>query len=233
MKILPTEFKQPIWPDRSRDTGVTRRENAVANEDAIVSRVADIIDNAAESLFEALRYCYMIADEDFYNITVKDIFRVGLVDITAPDCFRNLGLELDRSKIGEMGDGNFREVMDIIRYCFAVRLPFARREAPESDIKDSQVKQIYDTLEDYGFANPEGIVVESFKSTSWLAKTKKPEPAFDTEWFRSWIYTYGHDLAAINNRNMFMLGCADALFPLYYSSLKERLVLEFRKYGTV
>ena len=72
----------------------------------------------------------------------------------------------------------------------------------------------------------------SFKSSAWLAKTKKPEPQYDTEWFRSWVYTYGHELAAINNRNMFLLGCADALFPLYYSSLKERLVNELNGYGT-
>ncbi len=205
----------------------------MADEDAIVQKIADIIDNASESLFEAIRYCYMIADEDFYNISVKDIFKIGLVDITNPDCFRHLGLELDPAKIGEMGENKFREVLEIIRYCFAVRLPFAKRDAPESDIRESQIKQVYDVLADYGFSNPDGIVVESYKSTSWLAKTKKPEPQFDTEWFRSWIYTYGHDLAAINNRNMFVLGCADALFPLYYSSLKERLVREFNKYGTV
>ena len=124
-------------------------------------------------------------------------------------------------------------MLDIIRYSFAIRVPFARRESPDSYIRDTQIKQIYDILEEYGFANPDGIVVESFKSVSWLAKTKKPEPAFDTEWFRSWIYTYGREIAAINNRNMFLLGCADALFPLYYSALKERLVAEFNKYGTI
>ena len=201
--------------------------------DEIVQRFVDIIDGAAESLFEALKYCYMISDDDFYNINVKDIFRVGLGDITNPGVFRNLGLELDKSKIGEMADEKFGEVLEIIRFCFALRLPFMRRESPDTYIKENQVKQMYDTLEEYGFANPDGIVVESFKSTSWLAKTKKPEPNFDTEWFRSWIYTYGHELAAINNRNMFILGCVDALFPLYYSSLKERVVKEFNKHGSI
>lgn len=201
--------------------------------DEIPQRFADIIDNAAESLFNALCCCYAVADEDFYNITVKDIFRVGLGDITNPDCFSNLGIPMEKEKLGEMGDEPFREVLDIIRYCFAIRIPFARREAPDSYLKDNQVRQIYDILEEYGFANPDGIVVESFKSMTWLAKTKKTEPQFDTEWFRSWIYTFGHDLAAINNRNMFLLGCADALFPLYYSSLKERLVAEFNKYGSI
>ncbi|MBR5090945.1 MAG: hypothetical protein IK093_16075 [Ruminiclostridium sp.] len=199
--------------------------------DEIAQRLADIIDNAAESLFNALQCCYLIADENFYNVNVKDVFRIGLSNLTDPDCFRNLGFDLEKDKLGELGSEKFKEVLEIIRYCFATRIPFARRDAPECNIKDNQIRQMYDILEEYGFANPDGIVVESFKSVSWLARTKKPEPQFDTEWFRSWIYTYGHETAAINNRNMFLLGCADALFPLYYSALKERLVEEFNKYG--
>lgn len=201
--------------------------------DEIAQRFADIIDSASESLFAALQCCYFIADEDFYNVNVKDIFRVGLSNITNPNCFRNMGFEPSKERLGELGGEKFREVLDIIRYCFAIRIPFAKRDAPDSYIKEPQIKQMYDILEEYGFANPDGIVAESLKSVSWLAKTKKPEPAFDTEWFRSWIYTFGRDIAAINNRNMFLLGCADALFPLYYSALKERLVEEFNKYGSI
>ncbi len=200
----------------------------MANEE-IVRALADKIDGAAESLFNAVRYCYLVAESDFYNINVKDIFRVGLNSITNPDCFKNLGLNLDDNKIGEMGTDHFREVLDILRYAFAIRLPFIRKYAVDTTLKDIHIKMIYDTLESYGFQNPDGIVEESFKSMSWLVKTKKSEPAFDTEWFRRWIYTYGHELAAINNRNMFILGCVEALFPLYYASLQEQLVLEMNK----
>lgn len=200
----------------------------MANEE-IVRVLADKIDAAAESLFNAVRYCYLVAENDFYNINVKDIFRVGLNSITNPDCFKNLGLDLQDSRIGEMGTEHFREVLDILRYTFAIRLPFIRKYAVDTTLKDVHVKMIYDTLEGYGFQNPDGIVEESFKSMSWLVKTKKTEPPFDTEWFRRWIYTYGHELAAINNRNMFILGCVEALFPLYYASLQEQLVLEMNK----
>lgn len=200
----------------------------MANEE-IVRVIADKIDAAAESLFNAVRYCYLVAESDFYNINVKDIFRIGLNSITDPDCFKNLGLDLDNGKIGEMGTEHFREVLDILRYAFAIRLPFIRKYAVDTTLKDVHVKMIYDTLESYGFQNPDGIVEESFKSMSWLVKTKKTEPPFDTEWFRRWIYTYGHELAAINNRNMFILGCVEALFPLYYASLQEQLVLEMNK----
>ncbi len=192
--------------------------------DESLNNIADIIDLASESLFNAIRYCYFVADGDFYNINVKDVFKIGLNSITKPECFKNLGIEIDESKMGEMGTPHFREILDIIRYSFAIRLPFIKRYAEKTTLKDAQVKQIYDILESYGFHNPDGIVEESFKSMAWLVKTKKNEPAFETEWFRRWIYTYGHDLAAINNRNMFVLGCVEALFPLYYASLQELLV---------
>ncbi|MCR4780571.1 MAG: hypothetical protein K5876_05685 [Ruminiclostridium sp.] len=194
------------------------------NDDDIVQRIADVTDGAAESLFLALKYCYLVGEEDFYNINVKDIFRIGLSDITDPDRFRCLGLSLERGNIGEMAGESFARVQEIIRYSFAVRLPFARREAADSILKESQIKLAYEVLEEYGFSNPEGIVALTFKAAAWLAKTKKPEPQYDTEWFRSWVYTYGVELSAINNRNMLLLGCSDALFPLYYSALKEKLV---------
>ncbi len=197
--------------------------------DNSIRKIADIIDLTSQSLFNAVRYCYFAADGDFYNINVKDIFKIGLNNITKPDCFKNLGLNMDEKKIGEMGTEHFREVLSIIRYCFAIRLPFIKRYAESSTLRDGHIKQIYDILEKYGFHNPDGIVEESFKSMAWLVKTKKNEPAFETEWFRRWIYTYGHDLSAINNKNMFILGCVEALFPLYYASLQELVVKEMNK----
>ena len=128
-----------------------------------------------------------------------------------------------------MGTEHYREILSILRYCFAIRLPFIRKYAENSTLKEGHIKLIYDILENYGFLNPDGIVEDSFKSMAWMVRTKKTEPAFDTEWFRRWIYTYGHELAAINNRNMFVLGCVEALFPLYYASLQELLINEMNK----
>ncbi len=201
------------------------------NDEDIEQKLVDIVDSASESLFLALKYCYLVADEDFYNINIKDLFKIGLRDITDTECFRNLGLSLERGNIGEMAGDTFAEVQEIIRYSFAVRLPFARRDADRSTVKDGQIRAVYEMLGEYGFSNPDNIVSLSYKSAAWLARTKKAEPQYDTEWFRTWVYTYGHELAAINNRNMFLLGCADALFPLYYSSLRERLIDELNRDG--
>lgn len=197
--------------------------------DEVLQKIAEEIDSASRSLFNAIRYCYQVADADFYNINVKDIFKIGLNKITDYDCFQNLGLTLDETSLGEMSDERFQEVLSVIRYSFAVRLPFMRRYAESTTIKDSQLKQIYDALEGFGFANPDGIVEDSYKSMLWLVRTKKNEPAFETEWYRRWIYTYGHDLAAINNKNMLMLGCVEALFPLYYASLQDLIVAQMNE----
>ncbi|MCM1334079.1 MAG: hypothetical protein NC084_08105 [Bacteroides sp.] len=197
--------------------------------DEMLQRIAEEIDSASRSLFNAIRYCYQIGDEDFYNINVKDVFKIGLNKITDYDCFKNLGLTLEEDSLGEMGGEGFSEVLSVIRYSFAVRLPFMRRYAEATTIKDNQLKQIYDTLEGFGFANPDGIVEDSYKSMVWLVRTKKNEPAFETEWYRRWIYTYGHDLAAINNKNMLMLGCVEALFPLYYASLQDLVVAQMNE----
>ncbi len=197
--------------------------------DEAMQKIAEEIDFASRSLFNAIRYCYQIADADFYNVNVKDIFKIGLNRITDYNCFKNLGIVIEDRSLGEMAGEQFQEVQKVIRYSFAVRLPFLRRYAENTTIKDGQLKQIYDQLEAIGFANPDGIVEDSYKSMMWLVRTKKNEPAFDTEWFRRWIYTYGHDLAAINNKNMMLLGCVEALFPLYYAALQDLLVAQMNE----
>lgn len=185
--------------------------------------LAQLVDNACVSLFNAVKYIYSISDKDFYNVNVKDIFKIGLNDIAKSDSFANLGLRIDDRQLGEVGGADFAEVLSVLRYSFAVRLPFLRRLAPDCPLKDGHLRDAFNMIAEFGFANPDGIVELDFKTAMWLVKTRKPEPSYDTDWFRRWIYTYGKELATINNRNMFMLGCVDALFPLYYAALQDKL----------
>lgn len=186
--------------------------------------LAQLVDNACVSLFSAVKYIYSISDKDFYNVNVKDIFKVGLNDITRTDSFANLGLRFDERRIGEMSSPDFAEVLGVLRYSFAVRLPFIRRMMQDCPLKDGHFRDAFNMIAEFGFANPDGIVELDFKTAMWMVKSRKPEPNYDTDWFKRWIYTYGKELSAINNRNMFMLGCVDALFPLYYAALQEKLV---------
>ena len=47
----------------------------LANED-ILQEIVEIIDDTSASLFNAVRYCYLITESEFYNINVKDIFKI-------------------------------------------------------------------------------------------------------------------------------------------------------------
>ena len=185
--------------------------------------VAEAVDKTSRSMFNAIKYIYIVSDEDFYNQNVKDIMKIGLNDIMNPDCYANLGIPYDKSKLGELESEKFAEVVDIFRYTFAVRIPFMRNVMKKFPLKDSQIKQLYNIISEYGISNPESIVEYDLKGMMNLAKHKKEEPVFDGSWFRRWVYTYGRELSAINNRNLFTLGSTDAMFPLFYSALQDKI----------
>ena len=41
--------------------------------------ISETVAKAGVSLFNAVKYIYMIADKDFYNINIKDIFKICLL----------------------------------------------------------------------------------------------------------------------------------------------------------
>lgn len=186
--------------------------------------LAGEINLAVKSLYNALKYIYLISDEDFYNISVRDLFKVALNDVSNPDSISNLGLRLVPEKIGEMSEGGFEIVERIIRYSFAVRIPFLRKDLDKLQLTNGDMKSLYTLVGESGIENPDGLIELDFKTAYKLSKSRDEEPFFDAEWFKRWVYAYSRDLGAINNRNLFLLGCVDALFPLYYSTLFERLV---------
>lgn len=188
-----------------------------------ITAAAECIDKASVSLITAIKYVYLISDSDFYNVNVKDIFKVTLSDITRPDILDNLGLRLEPDKLGDLAGEGFASVAALLRYAFAVRLPFLKRILPKGSVSDRDIKAIYAAVGAIGMENTDGLIELELKSAFKLAKSRSSEPYFDSGWFRRWVYSTENSLAAINNRNMFTLGCIDALFPLYYSALTETL----------
>ncbi|MCL2636736.1 MAG: hypothetical protein FWD48_00045 [Oscillospiraceae bacterium] len=185
--------------------------------------LTEIIENTAQSLFNTMKYIYVISESDFYNINCKDIFKVALSDVTNPDILDNLGILINDSKIGEMASDEFKRVKSMIHYMFILRLPFLRRSMEFCPLKETHIKDLYALAVKRGAENYGEIIEEDLKTMLKIARNRQPEPAFDGEWFRRWIYTRGKELSIINNRNMFLLGCMDAMFPLYYSALTEKL----------
>ena len=189
--------------------------------------MASVVNAASESIYEAMKYIYSVAYEDFYDINVKDIFKIALSNITDPGVLNNLGYKIYPERIGDLRNSEFAVVKKIIAYSFAVRLPFIKRYLPSKSVifADNEIRDLFQAICDSGAQNVDGIVPMDFRANMRTAKLRDiEEPVFDTEWFKTWVYTYGKEFSVINNKNMFFLGCTDALFPLYWSAVTDRLL---------
>ncbi len=194
------------------------------SERTAYTMISDTVVKAGVSLFNAVKYVYMIADKDFYNISVKDIFKITLKNITDTAALYNTGIKLDKERCREMSSPEYERVLSLMVYSFAVRLPMLKDvKTPSGSLTDKQIKTIYDMAISKGAGNFENVITDDFEEIRRMVKLGRAVPAYDAEWYKSYIYGYVPALAAVNNRNMFLLGCCDILFTLFYGALEEQL----------
>lgn len=195
------------------------------SERTAVTTISETVVKAGVSLFNAMKYIYTISDKDFYNISIKDIFRIALNDITDTASLYNTGITLDKEHTAAMNTPEYERILSLMVYSFAVRLPVLRNVKTTGGVlNDKQIKAIYDLVISKGASNFENIIPDDFEDIRRLVKAGKPVPTYDAEWYKSYIYTYVPGLAAVTNRNIFLLGSADILFTLFYSCLEEELI---------
>ncbi|MCI7691485.1 MAG: hypothetical protein MSR67_03755 [Oscillospiraceae bacterium] len=194
------------------------------SERTAFTMISETVVKAGVSLFNAVKYIYMIADKDFYNINVKDIFKISLRNITDTTCLYNTGIKLDKERCREMNSPEYERVLSLMVYSFAVRLPELKNvKINNQSLNDKQIKAIFDMVVAKGAGNYDNVIVDDFEEIRRMVKTGRPVPAYDAEWFKSYIYSYVPALTAITNKNMFLLGSCDILFTLFYSGLEEEL----------
>lgn len=194
------------------------------SERTAFTMISETVVKAGVSLFNAVKYIYMIADKDFYNINVKDIFKISLRNITDTTCLYNTGIKLDKERCKEMNSPEYERVLSLMVYSFAVRLPELKNvKINNQSLNDKQIKTIFDMVVAKGAGNYDNVIVDDFEEIRRMVKTGRPVPAYDAEWFKSYIYSYVPALTAITNKNMFLLGSCDILFTLFYSGLEEEL----------
>lgn len=183
--------------------------------------LAGIITNTGKAMATTMKYVYAVSIKDFYNIGIKDVFRVALIDPTDATKLQNLGIDIDKKEIRDVFDSvEFQRVQHMICYHLATRIPFYKKQIEGLSVKDKQLKVIFDTVINEGADNFGGLINESFAENVKMAKHKQfVAPSFSSEWFRRYIYTYMPKLGEINNKNLYFLGCVEAMFPLYYSAL--------------
>ena len=186
--------------------------------------ISETVAKAGVSLFNAVKYIYMIADKDFYNINIKDIFKIALSNISDTTCIYNTGIKLDKDRCAEMNSPEYERVLSLMVYSFAVRLPLLKNvKTKGGSLNDKQIKAIYDLVIAKGAGNYDNILTHDFEEIRRLVKQNRPVPAYDAEWYKGYIYTYVPALATISNKNVFLLGSADILFTLFHSCLEEEL----------
>lgn len=194
------------------------------SERTAFTMLSETVVKAGVSLFNAVKYIYMIADKDFYNINIKDIFKISLKNITDTTCLYNTGIKLDKERCKEMNSPEYERVLSLMVYSFAVRLPELKNvKINNQTLNDKQIKTIFDMVVAKGAGNYDNVIVDDFEEIRRMVKTGRPVPAYDAEWFKSYIYSYVPALTAITNKNMFLLGSCDILFTLFYSGLEEEL----------
>lgn len=194
------------------------------SERTAFTMISDTVVKAGVSLFNAVKYIFMIADKDFYNINVKDIFKIALKNISDTTSLFNTGIKLDKERCKEMNSPEYERVLSLMVYSFAVRLPELKAvKTRGGTLNDKQIKAIYDMVVAKGAGNYENVIADDFEEVRRMVKMGRPVPAYDAEWFKGYIYGYVPALASVSNKNLFLLGSCDILFTLFYSSLEEEL----------
>ena len=201
------------------------------NESAALNGLADTIIKGGVSLYNAVKYIYSISERDFYNVNIKDAFKVVLNNITDIDSLQALGLRIDDATCREMQNEEYNRVLPMIVYSLAVRIPTLKSVRHEDDtMSDDQLYRLYTIVMDKGAENYRDMISETFLETKYLVRKGKKLPPFTAEWFKTYIYTHVPSLAEITNKNMFLLGFADVLFAMFYSCLEEELKNKILEY---
>ena len=194
------------------------------SERAALTGISETIVKCGVSLYNAVKYIYSLAAEDFYNCSIKDALKVVLNNITDCDSLQALGLRINNNKCGEMNSEEYNRILSIIVFSFAVRIPALKPVKNGDDtLTEDQIHTVYEMVLSKGAENYNEIIKESYLETKYLVKKGKPIPPYSAEWYKTYIYRNVPELSAITNKNMFLIGFVDVLFTMFYSCMEEEL----------
>lgn len=194
------------------------------SERTVINFLTETIVKSGVSLFNAIRYVYCLAEEDFYKCNIKDVLKVVLNNLTDTDCLKNLGLTADSEKCIEMQSNAYNKVLSLIVYSFAVRIPTLKKiKIDNKTMTDGQLRQVYDIVISKGAENYMDCISETFEQNKKIVKQNKELQVYSADWYKEYIFTYVPDLAEIKNKNIYLLGAVDILFTILYTCLEEKL----------
>ena len=143
------------------------------SERTACTMISETVVKAGVSLFNAVKYIYMIADKDFYNINIKDIFKIALNNISDTTCLYNTGIKLDKERCAEMNTPEYERVLSLMVYSFAVRLPVLKNVKTSGGyLNDKQIKTIYDIVISKGAGNYDNVIADDFEEIRRMVKVQ-------------------------------------------------------------
>jgi hypothetical protein len=188
--------------------------------------LSDMILKAGANLFKATKYLYALTSESYASCNIKDFFKVILNNIFNADIISSFHISIDDKMCAPMHTREYFDVFRLIIYSFAVRLPaLCHTEVRGEHMTARQVSAVYDAVMEKGVTNHGGAISESFKQIASEVKKGKNLAPYNSEWFKTYIFTMIPELSEISNHNLYFLGAAEMLFSLYYLCLEK----EFEK----
>ncbi len=193
------------------------------SERSAITLLSDTIVNSAVSLYNAIKYIYSLAEDDFYNCNIKDVIKVILNNLTDTNCLQAMGLRINNQKCREMNTPEYDKVLSLLIYSFAVRIPILKNVViKEQSLTDEQLKAIYTAVMEKGGNNFLNTIHEDYEGYKKLVKSGKPVHSYKSEWYKRYIKNVP-GLATISNKNMFLIGTVEVLFSMFYTCLEEEL----------
>lgn len=195
------------------------------SERTVINFLSDTIIKSGVSLYNAVKYIYSMTEDDFYNCNISDVFKIVINNLTNSDCLKSYGLVINAEKCGAMNQKKYDNVLHLIEYSLAIRIPTLKNVVIDKQtMSDAQLKIVYDTVISKGADNYCEYIDDTYDSIKKLVKRKKEVPFYTSEFFRNYIYANVHEIAQMNNRNIFLYGAVEILFPMFYAKLEETLV---------
>lgn len=202
------------------------------SERTALTILSETIIKGGASLYNAIKYTYSLADEDFYNCDVKDILKVVLNNLTSPNALQSMGLRMSNERCEEMNSPAYNRVLPLIVHSFAVRIPALRRASVRGEtMDDNQLRALYELIVSKGGDNIDGVIEEDYNTNRKLIRSGRELPPYTADWYKAYVYTKVPALAEVTNKNMFLLGFVDVLFTLFHACLEEELARQITEFS--
>jgi hypothetical protein len=201
------------------------------DEKTAIDGMADFILRGGVSMYNTMKYIYSLAEKDFYNVNIKDVIKLVINNVTGVDALSVLGLRAEGEKVAQMETESYRRLLPAMVYSLAVRVPALKPVlVGEKPLTDDQIYKIYNAVMQKGGANTDDIIPETFLEIKYLVKKQKPLPPFTADWYKNYIFAKVPELAAITNKNIFLLGASDIFFGMFYACFFEALSAQLEEY---